>query len=76
MVFVTGRSGPSDHYNAFYEDVTGINFGTGVFFEGYRVGQVEEVEPVPAPSGMRYKVSFSVPRAGESPTTAVPRLFL
>lgn len=60
MVFVTGRSGPSDHYNAFYEDVTGINLGTGVFFEGYRVGQVEEVKPIPAPSGMRYKVSFSV----------------
>ncbi|MSR13897.1 MAG: MCE family protein [Gammaproteobacteria bacterium] len=60
MVFITGRAGPSDHYFARYENVTGIKFGTGVFYEGYRVGQVESVEPVPAPNGMRYKVSMTV----------------
>ncbi len=60
MYFVTGRAGPSDRYYAFYENVTGIKFGTGVFYEGYRVGQVEEVKPVPAPNGMRYQVHFSI----------------
>lgn len=68
MFFVSGRSGPSDRYYAFYEDVTGIKFGTGVFYEGYRVGQVEEVEPVAAPQGMRYKVSFSVAKDWRIPT--------
>lgn len=62
MYVVTGRTGPSDRYHAHYENVTGIKFGTGVFYEGYRVGQVEEVEPVPAPKGMHYRVTFSVAR--------------
>jgi phospholipid/cholesterol/gamma-HCH transport system substrate-binding protein len=60
MFAITGRAGPSDHYFAYYENVTGIKFGTGVFYEGYRVGQVEAVEPVPAPRGMRYKVLMTV----------------
>jgi phospholipid/cholesterol/gamma-HCH transport system substrate-binding protein len=71
MFFVTGRSGPSDRYYAFYENVTGIKFGTGVFYEGYRVGQVEDVAPVPAPNGMRYKVSLSVAEDWRIPRDSV-----
>jgi len=71
MYYVTGRSGPTDEYYAFYENVTGIKFGTGVFYEGYRVGQVEEVEPVPAPNGMRYKVLFSVARNWRIPVDSI-----
>ena len=62
MYFVTGRAGPSDHYFAHYANVTGIKFGTGVFFEGYRVGQVEAIDPVPGEHTMRYKVTMSVLR--------------
>lgn len=71
MYFVTGRTGPSDQYHAFYENVTGIKFGTGVFYEGYRVGQVEEIEPVEAPSGMRYKVVFSVAKDWRIPADSI-----
>lgn len=67
MVFITGRSGPSDRYHAFYENVTGIKFGTGVLYEGFRVGQVESVEPVPATHGMRYKVTLSVAQGWRIP---------
>lgn len=71
MHFVTGRTGPSDLYHAYYENVTGLKFGTGVFYEGYRVGQVEEIEPTPAPAGMRYKVSFSVAKDWRIPVDSV-----
>ncbi|MGD9602103.1 MAG: MlaD family protein [Gammaproteobacteria bacterium] len=71
MHFVTGRAGPSDLYHAFYDNVAGVKFGTGVFYEGYRVGQVEEIEPTPAPTGMRYKVSFSVAKDWRIPVDSV-----
>ena len=45
---ITGRSGPIDTYYVVYDNVAGLNFGTGVFFEGYRIGQVEAVTPQPA----------------------------
>ena len=60
LVAVTGRSGPSDKYYVEYGNVTGIKFGTGVFYEGYRVGQVETIEPIPTEHGVRYKVALSV----------------
>ncbi len=71
IFFVTGRSGPSDRYYAYYGNVTGIKFGTGVFYEGYRVGQVEDVTPEPAANGMRYKVSLSVVEDWQIPLDSV-----
>ncbi|MBI2801477.1 MAG: MCE family protein [Gammaproteobacteria bacterium] len=71
MYFVTGRAGPTDHYFAFYANVTGIKFGTGVFYEGYRVGQVEAVEPTPLPQGVHYKVTLSVAKDWRIPVDSV-----
>ncbi len=55
---LTGRSGPTDHYTVFYDNVSGLKFGTGVFYEGYQVGQIEDLSPEPTDTGMRYR-SFS-----------------
>lgn len=71
MYFVTGRVGPTDRYFAFYANVTGIKFGTGVFYEGYRVGQVEAVEPAPLPHGVHYKVTLSVAKDWRIPVDSV-----
>ena len=57
---VTGRSGPTDTYYVVYDNVAGLNFGTGVFFEGYRIGQVEAISPERNAGGMRYKLELSV----------------
>ena len=57
---VTGRSGPTDTYYVIYDNVAGLNFGTGVFFEGYRIGQVEAISPERSAGGMRYKLELSV----------------
>lgn len=74
MYFITGRGGPTDEYHAYYDNVTGIKYGTGVFFEGYQVGQVEAVEPEPAPAGMRYKVTLGVERGWRIPVDSVARI--
>lgn len=57
---VTGRSGPTDPYFVEYDNVTGLKFGTGVFYEGYRVGQIEEITPKSTDEGMRYVIELSV----------------
>ncbi len=75
LYFITGRSGPTDPYYVTYPHVTGIKFGTPVYFEGYRVGQVEEVEPVAgATPGLHYQVELSVSRGWPIPRDSVARM--
>lgn len=68
---VTGRGGPSDTYYVLYDNVAGLNFGTGVFFEGYRIGQVEAITPEPQAAGMRYKLELSVRSGWKIPSDSV-----
>lgn len=74
MYFVTGRTGPTDRYIAYYENVTGLKFGTGVFYEGYRVGQVERVEPEAGERGMRYKVTLGVAQDWRIPADSIAQV--
>ncbi len=68
---VTGRGGASDTYYVIYDNVAGLNFGTGVFFEGYRIGQVEAITPEPQAAGMRYKLELSVRSGWKIPSDSV-----
>ena len=74
MYAITGRSGPSDSYYTYYNNVGGVKFGTGVFYEGYRVGQVENVEPEGAGPGLRYKIELSVIEGWSIPSDSVARI--
>ena len=47
IVTLSGGSGATDAYHAMYRNVTGVKFGTQVLYEGYPIGQVEAVTPVP-----------------------------
>ena len=71
LFVVSGRSGPTDSYYVVYNNVAGLNFGTGVFFEGYRIGQVEAITPQPAASGMQYQLELSVKAGWPIPNDSV-----
>jgi phospholipid/cholesterol/gamma-HCH transport system substrate-binding protein len=68
---VTGRSGPTDTYFVYYENVSGLKFGTGVFYEGYRVGQIERIEPQTGAEGMRYRIELSVAAGWKIPVDSI-----
>ncbi|MCP4044105.1 MAG: MCE family protein, partial [Gammaproteobacteria bacterium] len=77
MVFlymVTGSSGPADRYRIQYRHVAGIKFGTAVYYEGYRVGQVEKITPEWEVGSLRYRVDISVIRDWEIPADSVARM--
>ena len=74
MYFVTGRTGPSEDYYVYYRNVTGLKFGTGVFYEGFRVGQVEGIEPETDAEGTRYRLSLSIKRDWEIPNDSVAKI--
>lgn len=74
LVAVTGRSGPTDSYFVEYNNVSGLKFGTGVFYEGYRVGQIEEITPVANASGMQYRIELSVAAGWKIPADSIAKV--
>lgn len=71
---ITGRVGPTDQYTVTYHNIAGVKFGTPVLYEGYPVGQVETIEPIRTPDGMRYRVTFSVTEGWQIPDDSVARI--
>ena len=57
---ITGRTGPTENYYVSYGNVEGIKYGTPVLYEGYQVGQVDEVEPVREGGGTRFRITLAV----------------
>ncbi|MGE0384249.1 MAG: MlaD family protein [Gammaproteobacteria bacterium] len=71
---ITGSTGPTDTYHTFYRNVAGIKYGTAVFYEGYQVGQVEDVTPDRAGGALRYRVDFSVEKGWHIPVDSVAKI--
>lgn len=68
LITLSGGGGAVDRYYAVYRNVTGIDFGAQVLYEGYPIGQVEDVTPAPEGGGMRFRVDFSVREGWQIPS--------
>jgi len=71
VVILSGGGGATDRYHAVYRNVTGVKYGTQVLYEGYPVGQVETVTPVPEGGGMRFRVDITVKRGWRIPADSI-----
>jgi phospholipid/cholesterol/gamma-HCH transport system substrate-binding protein len=71
VALLTGRTGATDRYYSYYSNVTGVKFGTQVVYEGYPIGQVEEVTPEEKDGRMRFRVDFGVLEDWRIPTDSV-----
>lgn len=67
VAMLTGRTGATDDYHAYYRNVTGVKFGTQILYEGYPIGQVETVTPEPGEGGMRFRIDFTVTEGWKIP---------
>lgn len=74
LSLLTGRTGSTDAYHAYYSNVTGVKFGTQVVYEGYPIGQVETVTPEPSKGGMRFRVDFEVQQGWKIPKDSLARI--
>lgn len=61
LALLTGRTGATDSYYTVYGNVSGVKYGTQVMYEGYPVGQVEDIEPIRDEGGdTRFRVEMSI----------------
>lgn len=73
LAFLAGRTGSTETYYTLYSNVTGLKFGSKVLFEGYPVGQVEEIEPFEQQGQMRFRVRLSVIEGWKIPSDSIAR---
>jgi phospholipid/cholesterol/gamma-HCH transport system substrate-binding protein len=71
VAVLSGRTGATEGYYAVYRNVTGVKFGTQVMYEGYPVGQVETVTPIPEAGGMSFRVNFAVRQGWRIPEDSI-----
>jgi len=74
LLLMTGRSGASVDYHAYYRNVTGLRYGAPVFYQGFRIGQVSALTPERTDQGTRYRVTLSVRKDWPIPQDSVARL--
>ena len=67
LALVAGRTGVTDRYFTVLRSVPGIAPGTQVLFQGYRVGHVDDLEPIARDGQQQYRLELSVRRGWQIP---------
>jgi phospholipid/cholesterol/gamma-HCH transport system substrate-binding protein len=68
---ITGRSGPTDRYIVNYGNIEGVKKGTPVLYEGFQIGQVEDMQPVTDGAVTRFHLTLSVAKGWRIPADSV-----
>ena len=71
---ISGRTGPTDGYAIVMENVTDIDYGTLVRYEGYKIGQVERIDPIWQDGQYRFRVLVTVDQGWKVPADSVARI--
>jgi phospholipid/cholesterol/gamma-HCH transport system substrate-binding protein len=71
---LTGRRGAMDPYSVVYANVNGLKYGTGVFYQGFQVGQVEAIVPEREGNRTRYRLTLGVAKDWPIPKDSVARI--
>ncbi|MFP8874291.1 MAG: MlaD family protein [Myxococcota bacterium] len=71
LALISGRTGSVDSYWVRYRNVMGLNDGTKVLFEGYPVGAVDRISPLPASEGGGFRVDVNLTASWPVPDDSV-----
>ncbi len=74
IAILSGRTGPTDAYHAYYRNVTGMKFGSQVFYEGYPIGQVNAVKPEIRNARMEFRIDFDVEQGWRIPADSIAEI--
>lgn len=74
VTVIGGRSGSTDSYYTVYNNVGGLKYGTQVLYEGFPIGQVEDIVPERTEGDTRFKVLLSVKEGWGIPSDSIARI--
>ena len=73
LSILAGRTGATDSYYTVYDSVPGLKFGSKVLFQGYPVGQVDNVTPFEEAGATHFRIELSVVKGWKIPQDSVAR---
>ena len=71
---ITGRDVTAESYYAVFAQIPGIRKGTAVTYNGFRIGQVVDIEPQHLEEGTRYRLALDVRADWQIPTDSIVRV--
>ncbi|HIJ37716.1 MAG TPA: MCE family protein [Rhodospirillaceae bacterium] len=71
---ISGRTGSEDSYSASYENVAGLKYGSKVLYEGFAIGQVDDIEPRHDGAKLNFTVHLAVKKDWPIPEDSVARI--
>ncbi len=74
VALLTGRTGPSERYFVLLDNVSDVKYGTQVRYEGYPIGQIEDITPIIDGPGMKFRLDVSIRRGWRIPSDSVARV--
>ncbi len=74
LIQMSGKQNDSDTYYSYFTNVTGLGFGNPVYFEGYRVGQVEKISPEYKKDLLVFKTEYTVIKDWRIPTDSITKI--
>lgn len=74
IALISGRTGTTDAYYATYENVGGVKYGTSVLYEGFAIGQVQDIMPQRDSGKVTFRLRLEVKHDWPIPTDSVARV--
>lgn len=72
---LTGGIDENDAYTVYYTNVGGLDEGTPVTYEGFKIGSVSSIEPERYAQGTRYRVTLNIRDGWRIPRNSVARIY-
>jgi phospholipid/cholesterol/gamma-HCH transport system substrate-binding protein len=68
---LAGRTGSTETYVTSYDNVMGLKYGTQILYEGFPLGQIEQIKPAADPAGPRFDVVMALKSGWRIPEDSV-----
>ncbi len=74
LLSMGGKNKDAEAYYSYFTNVTGLGYGNPVYYEGYRVGQVEDITPETINGKLVFKTEYSLIQGWKVPTDSVTKI--
>jgi phospholipid/cholesterol/gamma-HCH transport system substrate-binding protein len=71
LLKMSGKNQNTESYYSYFDNVTGLGYGNPVYYEGYRVGQVERITPESIGGKLIFKTEYTLLEDWNIPTDSV-----
>lgn len=74
LLNMSGKNKDAETYYSYFDNVTGLSYGNPVYYEGYRVGQVEQITPETIAGKLLFKVDYTLIKGWKVPIDSITKI--